>query len=216
MARIRSVHPGLFTDEAFVSVSIPARLLLIALWTECDDVGTFVWDAERLKRTLYPADDVDVVSLLQELQGQGVVLQYTVDGVDYGAVGNFWRMQNTRLAAFVGERLYPTTDVVDSFLGLSGRPPDGAVDPSAWSLIASQTTAELRPPQSVWQRLRRFVFSRDGHRCQYCGTTDGPMTCDHVLPLARGGSNDISNLTTACAPCNRSKGSNTVSEWVRA
>jgi hypothetical protein len=33
MPRIRSVHPGLFTDEAFVTVSMAARVLLIGVWT---------------------------------------------------------------------------------------------------------------------------------------------------------------------------------------
>ena len=32
MARIRSVHPGLWTDEAFVSASPMARLFCIGLW----------------------------------------------------------------------------------------------------------------------------------------------------------------------------------------
>lgn len=56
-----------------------------------------------------------------------------------------------------------------------------------------------------WRALRQEVFERDGHACQYCG--DGAdLTCDHVTPLARGGSNDPENLTTACRSCNSSKG----------
>jgi hypothetical protein len=43
MSRIRSVHPGLWTDEAFVELSFPARMLLMGIWTECDDGGAFVW-----------------------------------------------------------------------------------------------------------------------------------------------------------------------------
>lgn len=61
--------------------------------------------------------------------------------------------------------------------------------------------------------VRRAVFDRDGERCAYCGATDGPFDIDHIQPLARGGSNDISNLTVACAPCNRSKGAKTLKEW---
>ena len=33
MSRIRSVHPELFTDEEFVELSMPARVLLIGLGT---------------------------------------------------------------------------------------------------------------------------------------------------------------------------------------
>src|SRR4051794_19179480 len=38
-ARIRSIHPRLFTDEAFVSCLPLARLLLLGIWTEADDHG---------------------------------------------------------------------------------------------------------------------------------------------------------------------------------
>lgn len=32
MARIRSVHPGLYTDEAFMTLSMAARVLIVGLW----------------------------------------------------------------------------------------------------------------------------------------------------------------------------------------
>jgi 5-methylcytosine-specific restriction endonuclease McrA len=36
---------------------------------------------------------------------------------------------------------------------------------------------------------------------------------DHMMPLSRGGSNDPANLQLLCAPCNRSKGTQTMEEW---
>ena len=41
MARIRSVHPGLFTDEAFMGASSDARILMIGLWCQAWDDGVF-------------------------------------------------------------------------------------------------------------------------------------------------------------------------------
>ncbi len=52
---------------------------------------------------------------------------------------------------------------------------------------------------------RRAVFARDGHRCQYCGSTRH-LTVDHVVPRSRGGADTWDNLVTSCAPCNRRKG----------
>lgn len=65
-----------------------------------------------------------------------------------------------------------------------------------------------------WRNLRLRVFARDGFSCTYCGeTTD--LHCDHVLPRSRGGLDIESNLTTACGPCNLSKGARTPEEWGR-
>lgn len=59
------------------------------------------------------------------------------------------------------------------------------------------------------QRIRFEVLARDGFRCQYCGaesTDEGVrLEVDHIYPRGRGGSDDKSNLITACTPCNRGK-----------
>ena len=69
-----------------------------------------------------------------------------------------------------------------------------------------------REMPSDWIELREQVFARDGYSCVYCGS-GSDLHCDHVEPLALGGSHDIGNLVTACARCNLSKGSKTVAEW---
>jgi 5-methylcytosine-specific restriction endonuclease McrA len=48
------------------------------------------------------------------------------------------------------------------------------------------------------------LVERYGGRCLACGS-DGPLTMDHVVPLARGGLHDISNLQPLCRPCNLQK-----------
>lgn len=64
----------------------------------------------------------------------------------------------------------------------------------------------------AWRELREQIYKRDGYECQYCGSDDD-LTCDHILPLVRGGTNDPDNLTTACRICNSSKGGKTLTEW---
>lgn len=71
-----------------------------------------------------------------------------------------------------------------------------------------------RPSPSIWARLRRAVFERDGYTCVYCGRIDRPLECDHVLAVANGGSHAIDNLTTSCRPCNRSKRDRPIAEWL--
>ena len=52
------------------------------------------------------------------------------------------------------------------------------------------------------------VMRRDRFTCTYCGKngSEVELHVDHIIPLARGGSNHIANLTTACRQCNQSKG----------
>lgn len=47
-----------------------------------------------------------------------------------------------------------------------------------------------------------------GYRCLCCGKMepDIQLTPDHVIPLARGGSNDIANIQPLCLTCNLQKG----------
>jgi 5-methylcytosine-specific restriction endonuclease McrA len=61
-------------------------------------------------------------------------------------------------------------------------------------------------PRSDRRRLsRRVVLARDGHRCQYCGSTRH-LTLDHVIPRSRGGATSWDNVVTSCSPCNTRKG----------
>lgn len=72
-----------------------------------------------------------------------------------------------------------------------------------------------RLPRDEWEPLRRKVFRRDEETCVYCGASgDGvDLECDHVVPVSRGGSNDMDNLATACRSCNRSKKDLLLEEW---
>lgn len=67
-------------------------------------------------------------------------------------------------------------------------------------------------PDHKWRALRQAIFERDEWACQYCGDGED-LTCDHIVPLVRGGTNDPDNLATACRSCNSSKGDKMPDEW---
>ena len=100
MARIRSIHPGLFTDEAFISVSLGARLLLIGIWTEADDHGMFEWKPVTLKMRLLPCDAVELVALLAELVAVDAVKNIDSNGRSYGLVRNFCIWQRPKAPVY--------------------------------------------------------------------------------------------------------------------
>lgn len=69
----------------------------------------------------------------------------------------------------------------------------------------------------VPRRFRRqvtntFLFARDAYTCQFCGRAEDRLgfreclTRDHIVPLSRGGTNDWTNVVTACSTCNTRKG----------
>lgn len=52
--------------------------------------------------------------------------------------------------------------------------------------------------------LREAVFQRDNFQCVECDSPDD-LTCDHVVPVIRGGETTLANLDTLCRPCNARK-----------
>lgn len=68
--------------------------------------------------------------------------------------------------------------------------------------------------QAISKRTRFEVFKRDGFKCMYCGAHPPAvlLECDHIEPVSLGGTNDESNLVTACQGCNRGKSNIRLSE----
>lgn len=55
--------------------------------------------------------------------------------------------------------------------------------------------------------IRFEVFKRDKFTCQYCGSSapEAILEIDHIVPVSKGGTNEIMNLLTSCRDCNRGK-----------
>lgn len=68
--------------------------------------------------------------------------------------------------------------------------------------------------QFIPTAVRRGVFERDSHTCQYCGSTER-LSLDHVVPWSRGGKDTADNLVTACRSCNSKKNARTPDEWLQ-
>lgn len=82
MARIRTIKPEFFTSEDIVELSPFARLLYIATWCEADKEGRLIWKPRTFKMRYFPADNVDINALCNELVDVGVIRLYG-DGLAY-------------------------------------------------------------------------------------------------------------------------------------
>ena len=98
------------------------------------------------------------------------------------------------------------------------------VETDGQRLVRSESLAVPRPLVirlvkfvHVPRKFRRqvtniFLFARDAYKCQFCGRKEAELrfreclTRDHLIPLSRGGTNDWTNVVTACSTCNTRKG----------
>jgi len=117
MARIRSTHPTQWTDEAFVTCSMAARLLAIAIRNDADDNGIFEWKPLQLKMRLFPADNLNIEELLDELVETNQVMSAEIDGRKYGAIRNFTKFQRPKKPNSV----HPMNDQFRTYVGLKPR-----------------------------------------------------------------------------------------------
>jgi hypothetical protein len=142
MARIRSIHPSFFTDEAVVSCSPLGRILYIGLWTDADDQGLFEWKPLQIRMRLLPGDDADVAVLLSELAGAGLIAPLESGGKKLGAIRYFRRFQRPKKpnAVFLLPPEWRT------YVGLDGGDPEPDGDGDAEGRNRFDTGGEI-PPQ---------------------------------------------------------------------
>ena len=87
-----------------------------------------------------------------------------------------------------------------------------------WVMLRTRSNERrIRPTKRVtWPRgLKQQLMKRQDNTCGYCGYRRIARTLDidHMIPVVRGGSNDVSNLQVICRPCNQRKGLQTDREF---
>ena len=99
----------------------------------------------------------------------------------------------------------------------------------SWALRNPERAREVRAASENNYRMRKTAnggsFTGDDiarikrqqrNRCAGCGERLIQYEIDHILAVARGGSNDPHNLQLLCPPCNRSKGAKDPIEWAQS
>lgn len=69
---------------------------------------------------------------------------------------------------------------------------------------SSDTKIENTARGPIPEKVRFFIWRRDGGKCVICGSKE-KLEFDHIIPLSRGGSSTERNIQLLCEKCNREK-----------
>lgn len=94
MARSRNIKPGFFRNEDLVELPYETRLLFIGLWTVADREGRLEDRPKRIKMELFPADDLNIDTCLDQLADRGFIVRYGSGDARYIQVSAFNKHQN--------------------------------------------------------------------------------------------------------------------------
>jgi len=65
------------------------------------------------------------------------------------------------------------------------------------------------PRENISEKIKKLVHERAKSCCEYCQSSDTWAThrfyIEHIIPISKDGTNDISNLALGCPGCNNHK-----------
>jgi len=119
----------------------------------------------------------------------------------------------------IGGKIYKTNDINKAFFYLTIQGAEKDIKNATSKLhnysikIISDDAINSQPKKTKCKRIhfslstRQAIYHNANCRCQICGKliTYEEFTVDHIIPLANGGTNDMSNLQSACLQCNKIK-----------
>ncbi|MFE2324831.1 RNA-guided endonuclease IscB [Streptomyces sp. NPDC059385] len=90
-----------------------------------------------------------------------------------------------------------------------------AFDTHAMSNGGPMEGAEYQQGTLHGTEVREYLLAKWDRACAYCGASGVPLNIDHIRPRSHGGSDRISNLCTACVPCNEKKSNQPVEDFLK-
>lgn len=92
-------------------------------------------------------------------------------------------------------------------------------DPQIFELDPSGAVKAVhrKAQRAVGAAVQWAVYRRDNYRCVYCSRAGGEdgvaLSVDHFVAVEAGGTDEMSNLLTACRRCNKDKGSRSAEDY---
>ena len=175
--RARNIKPGFFQNERLVELPAEVRLLFIGLWMCADREGRIEDRPKKIKMQVFPADDFNVDSMLNDLESEELVQRYEHEGRRCIWIPNFHVHQS----------------------------PHQKEVPSKLPPAPGKSNKYNHGPITREQRER--ILKRDNNTCQHCAGTENLHIDHVVPIAAGGSSDDdnLQVLCAACNTKKRNK-----------
>ena len=129
MARIRTIKPEFWTDDAVTECSLTARLLFIGLWNFADDNGNIERSSKQMKMKIFPADSLETEPLVVELIQRGLLIEYEYESCKYLHIKGFEKHQVINKKSKTGNPKYEdsrrTTTPLPNYSHMEGKGREG-------------------------------------------------------------------------------------------
>jgi hypothetical protein len=177
--------------------------------------STFEYDAGWTLLDLYPSADLDIKSfywrphdMLPNLRRY--LSRYSEDNMVFIPANKPTRLVYFRDRLFMSERVASPSERAEVVLRVKKAVYDEEAELSGLrdaiaNLEAAREYQKSGPKRdAIPEDVKLLVWSRDGGRCVRCGS-DRALHFDHIIPVAKGGSNTAANIEILCQVCNLRK-----------
>ena len=96
MARNRMIKPDFWTSEDIIELEPIERLFFIGFWNFCDDSGVLPDKPKKLKCMIFPADNIDCLTITNNLVTCGLLVRYMYSNDSYLRVKNWNKHQKIK------------------------------------------------------------------------------------------------------------------------
>jgi hypothetical protein len=203
MARIRSIKPEFWQDEKLAPLDPMTRLVFLGLVSMADDAGRVLDNVKIIDAFIFPETEESCRGAVATLAELGRIKRgVTASGQRVIQVVN-WRHQRIDRPNFAG--------ALPQIEGDTPQLPLGAASDQS-------TNNSTKRRGKLSKRVVEAVWSASKGSCQRCGVECTRRKRDkydnnaalgevaHIVALADGGDNSLSNLQLLCLACNRAKG----------
>jgi hypothetical protein len=203
MARNRMVKPEFWSDERIGMLSHTARLLFIGMWNFADDEGKISANSVYLKSSIFPYDDIEIISSLEELESRLLICKYIANRSEFYFIYNFLKHQRIDRPneSRIPNPLIKDDNVRKFYFDLV----DGICPDCGRELLLKESPTV---PNS-YESDNNFDWTTTLN-----GKDSRVLSIDHIQSLADGGNNHPLNLRAVCISCNKKKGKKTLKRQI--